>query len=191
MYKEYVPTKEEEEFRIMSECYAPGCKNIAISQDNYCFSHTNCDSFSLTDSKEAIIDNLIAQFNIDKIIEELNLGQGYEAKDLFLDLVKVTLGQRQLEYGDPAPQLTRIGRMWGAMLDVPDIPPEKVAALHVAEKLIRMDARVHLDSHVDVCGYVSIMVDFLVLYGKLGTEDIKNRIITLIRKIMEMQKEQR
>jgi hypothetical protein len=64
------------------------------------------------------------------------------------------LGERQEEYGDPAPNFVKTGRVWGALLGLPDIPAYQVALMMDAFKSVRIMANPdHLDSWNDKIGY--------------------------------------
>ena len=68
--------------------------------------------------------------------------------------VKEVLDDRQKEYGSARKNFTAIGRMWGALLSVPDINPEIVALMFDAAKSVRLIANPeHKDSWLDKEGY--------------------------------------
>ena len=69
-------------------------------------------------------------------------------------------GPREATYGHPADHFAATGRMWGALLSarlglrVPDVPPDLVALMFIADKSVRLcETPGHRDSLVDVCGY--------------------------------------
>lgn len=62
-------------------------------------------------------------------------------------------GDRGDDYGHPAEDFTRAGRMWGAILDRDDIPPELVGLCMVAVKISREVHRPKRDNRVDMAGY--------------------------------------
>ena len=65
--------------------------------------------------------------------------------------------ERQAEYGDAIPNLTRIGRGWGAILDIDDIPAWQVSLMMDYLKTIRCSINPqHEDSWDDKEGYTSI-----------------------------------
>jgi len=79
-------------------------------------------------------------------------GWAPKASDLGHALVT---GARQSDYGHPINDFTRTGRMWGAILGIPDVPPEKVGLCMVALKLSR-ESHKHLeDNLVDGHGYLN------------------------------------
>jgi len=68
--------------------------------------------------------------------------------------VKEVLDDRQKEYGSARKNFTSIGRMWGALLSIPDISPEIVALMFDAAKSVRLVANPeHEDSWIDKEGY--------------------------------------
>jgi hypothetical protein len=70
------------------------------------------------------------------------------------DRVKKILKDREGDYGDAKVNLTAIGRMWGALLQIDDIPAYRVALMMDAFKSVRCFANPHkLDSWDDKEGY--------------------------------------
>jgi nucleoside 2-deoxyribosyltransferase len=62
-------------------------------------------------------------------------------------------GARQNAYGHPADDFARTGRMWGAILGIPDVTPALVGLCLAAVKISReVNAPKH-DNLVDLCGY--------------------------------------
>ena len=73
-------------------------------------------------------------------------------------------GDRAATYGDPLPDFTRIGQVWGALLDIDPVPAHTVAAMLAGLKLVRSQiSPAHQDNWVD-----------LVAYGALGA-DVEER----------------
>lgn len=65
-------------------------------------------------------------------------------------------GDREANYGHPVKDFTRIGRGWAAILDLPEIPPEKVALMMGWLKMSRLIGNPgHRDSNVDWAGYAA------------------------------------
>lgn len=62
-------------------------------------------------------------------------------------------GERQEAYGHPFVNFTRIGRMWGGLLGIPDIPPNIVAMMLQNVKQAREVASHQDDNLDDVDGY--------------------------------------
>lgn len=66
------------------------------------------------------------------------------------------LSDRQETYGDSKENFARIGRMWGAILDTPDIPAHVVALMFDSAKTIRaIKNPKHDDSWIDKLGYTT------------------------------------
>lgn len=66
---------------------------------------------------------------------------------------RVVSGPRQEAYGSPYDDHTRVGRMWGAILGVPDIPAHIVSMMMVAVKVSREVNEHGRDNLVDIAGY--------------------------------------
>ena len=62
-------------------------------------------------------------------------------------------GARQESYGHPFDDFTRTGRMWGAILGIPDIPPAQVGLCMAAVKISREVNAEKRDNRVDLAGY--------------------------------------
>ena len=64
------------------------------------------------------------------------------------------LDSRQKDYGDAKDNFTAIGRMWGALLQIEDIPAFQVALMMVQFKTVRASKNPHKpDSWDDLEGY--------------------------------------
>lgn len=61
---------------------------------------------------------------------------------------------RMEKYGIPTESWTRIGRCWGAMLGVPDIPAEICLLMMAQMKNIRETYEHNDDNNIDAAGYV-------------------------------------
>lgn len=62
-------------------------------------------------------------------------------------------GDRGDDYGHPVEDFTRTGRMWGAILGIPDVPPDRVGLCMAALKIGREVNRHKRDNLVDLAGY--------------------------------------
>lgn len=62
-------------------------------------------------------------------------------------------GDRGAAYGHPIEDFARSGRIWGAILGIPDVPPEKVALCMVGVKISREVNSPKRDNRVDGAGY--------------------------------------
>jgi hypothetical protein len=67
--------------------------------------------------------------------------------------VALAEGARNEFYGPPIEDFGRTGRMWGAILGIPDVEPEKVALCLIAVKISRESFRHHQDNVRDISGY--------------------------------------
>jgi hypothetical protein len=66
-------------------------------------------------------------------------------------------GPRQESYGHPFSDFSRTGRIWGAILGVPDIPPDKVALCLIGVKISREVNAPKRDNRVDTAGYAEAL----------------------------------
>ena len=65
------------------------------------------------------------------------------------------LTERLAEYGDAHTEFTRIGRIWGALLNMDDLAPYEVALMMDALKSVRITKNpFHEDSWIDKQGYI-------------------------------------
>ena len=63
-------------------------------------------------------------------------------------------GDRQADYGHPIEDFTRTGRMWAAILGLPEVSAEQVALCMVGVKISREVNRPKRDNRVDGVGYL-------------------------------------
>jgi hypothetical protein len=79
--------------------------------------------------------------------------------------VKQILNERQEEYGDAITNFTKIGIIWGTLLDVGDIEPYQVALMMDALKTVRcFDNPSHKDSWLDKQGYTQHGLEIAGVY---------------------------
>lgn len=69
------------------------------------------------------------------------------------DAYGLVFGVRGETYGHPADDFARTGRMWGAILGLPDLAPETVGLMLAALKISRESHRPKRDNRVDLAGY--------------------------------------
>lgn len=62
-------------------------------------------------------------------------------------------GDRAKTYGHPSLIYTRVGRVWGAILGIPDIPPATVCLMLAGMKIGRHAERRNPDNLIDCAGY--------------------------------------
>jgi hypothetical protein len=79
-------------------------------------------------------------------------------------------GDRGAAYGHPIDDFARTGRIWGAILGIPDVPPEKVGLCMVGVKLSREVNAPRRDNRTDVAGYAET-VDMIHARAALGEAD--------------------
>src|ERR1035437_6141908 len=79
-------------------------------------------------------------------------------RELILDNAKMLIsGERRQTYGDAETDFTRTGRMWAAVLDIPEITAEQVALCMTLVKVGRLcSTPTHRDSWIDGCGYLGL-----------------------------------
>lgn len=71
---------------------------------------------------------------------------------------KLTNGARRKDYGHPIDDFTRTGRMWGAILDLPQaVTPEQIALCMTAVKMSRQCHTPKRDNIVDGAGYLNTL----------------------------------
>jgi hypothetical protein len=79
--------------------------------------------------------------------------------------LKKILDERQYEYGDAITNFTKIGIIWGALLDIDKIEPHQVALMMDALKTVRcFDNPSHLDSWLDKKGYTEHGLEIAEFY---------------------------
>jgi hypothetical protein len=71
--------------------------------------------------------------------------------------IEALLKERGRMYGDATDNFTAVGRGWGAILDIQDIPPHQVALMMDFLKTIRCSINpTHEDSWQDKAGYCEL-----------------------------------
>lgn len=70
---------------------------------------------------------------------------------------EIVHGARQADYGHPFDDFSRTGRMWAAILGVPEITPEQVALCMIAVKVSRHVNLPKFDNLVDIAGYAETL----------------------------------
>jgi len=67
---------------------------------------------------------------------------------------EIVNGQRNSDYGHPLDDFGRTGKIWAAILGLPEVTPQQVAMCMVGIKLSRQCNRAKRDNLVDGCGYL-------------------------------------
>lgn len=87
-----------------------------------------------------------------------DIGHEYrEEAKCVLSEVSGFIDERVGTHPDPRNELSAIGRMWGSLLGIGAIPPEKVALLLICLKVARAwEKPDHEDNFLDIAGYAAI-----------------------------------
>jgi hypothetical protein len=72
------------------------------------------------------------------------------------EATRIVYGARQASYGSPTENFTRIGRMWGAILGVPDVSPRLVNLCLTTVQISRLVNAPRRETLVDLIGYAEI-----------------------------------
>ena len=75
------------------------------------------------------------------------------AETVLEEAQRIIYGDRQEAYGHPFDDFGRTGRMWGAILGIPDIPPATVGLMLAAVKISREVNRPGRDNLTALAGY--------------------------------------
>lgn len=78
---------------------------------------------------------------------------GTHSQTVLEEALTLIYGARNAAYGPPERDMGRTGRMWGAILGLPDIPAETVALMMCAVKMSRQVNKPGRDNIVDLAGY--------------------------------------
>ena len=81
-------------------------------------------------------------------------------------------GDRQWAYDHPKDNCTRIGQIWGTILERDSIPPETVALMMIGLKVARQMFRPTRDNLVDIAGY-SRVIDLILDEPKQYDPDLR------------------
>jgi hypothetical protein len=79
-----------------------------------------------------------------------------EEENIFELAQKLVSTDRRKQYGPPDQHLKDVGRIWGAILQIEDISPTKVALMMTGLKLARESFAPKKDNRVDAIGYIHI-----------------------------------
>ena len=106
-------------------------------------------------SKGAQLEVLMAR-ELELPILDVETMQPY-SETVLQEAQRLVGGDRGKDYGHPIDDFTRTGRMWGAILGIDDVPPEKVALCMVAVKMSRECNAPKRDNVVDIAGYAQTL----------------------------------
>ena len=87
----------------------------------------------------------------------LELPEPVQGESILQEAQRLVHGPRQGAYGHPFEDFTRTGRIWGAILGIPDVPPDKVALCLVGVKISREVNAPKRDNRVDMAGYAEAL----------------------------------
>lgn len=77
--------------------------------------------------------------------------------EILEEAARLISGDREDTYGSAIADFTRTGKMWAAILGVPEVTAEQVALCMAAVKIGRLcHTPNHPDSWVDACGYLAL-----------------------------------
>ena len=85
---------------------------------------------------------------------------------------RLVAGDRQWAYDHPKDNCTRIGQIWGTILERDSIPPETVALMMIGLKVARQMFRPTRDNLVDIAGY-SRVIDLILEAPKQYDPDLR------------------
>ena len=107
---------------------------------------------------------------LDDVKAQEDLPEKFQRESVLQEAERLINGQRQSDYGHPIDNFTQTGRMWGAILNIPDTPAETVGLMMVAAKVSR-ETNVHKrDNLVDMAGYAGT-VEKIVSRRAAGLDD--------------------
>ena len=114
-------------------------------------------------------EDIAAKLKKDAFGPDLLLGKPELPSSGMLSRAEKIVDERMKKYGVPTESWTRIGRMWGAYLDIDDIPAEVCLQMMTMVKKIRERYEHHPDNWEDDAGYVDcahrVMTDKLKKEG--------------------------
>ena len=77
----------------------------------------------------------------------------FKAGTVLQEAERLVHGERGAFYGHPIDDYTRTGRIWGAILGIPDIDPRICTLMMAAVKISREVNHPKRDNRVDLAGY--------------------------------------
>jgi hypothetical protein len=109
-------------------------------------------------SKGANLEHHCAKLMNLKIFDEnydlINLNESEVNKKSICEIAdNLVSSDRQSTYGHPYDNFKDIGRVWGMILNLPDIAPEKVGLMMAGVKIAREKFLPKRDNLIDLCGY--------------------------------------
>jgi nucleoside 2-deoxyribosyltransferase len=96
----------------------------------------------------------IAVYDATKVVAAENVAPKKPADETILqEAQRLVHGNRGADYGHPIDDYTRTGRMWGAILGLPDIDPRICCLMMAAMKISRETNKHKRDNLTDLAGY--------------------------------------
>lgn len=124
----------------------------------------SCDALAVLpgwqNSKGASLEVTVAQA-LDMPVLDADSMESYH-EPVTLEANRLVDGPRAKAYGHPADDFARSGRMWGAILNIPDVAPEKVGLCMAAVKISREVNLPARDNRVDLAGYAETIEKIMV-----------------------------
>lgn len=102
-------------------------------------------------AKELVVARLLALQEMDAVT--FAPMPKLEGESALQEAQRLVHGNRGADYGHPIDDYTRTGRMWGAILGVPDIDPRICCLMMAAVKVSREVNKPKRDNRVDLAGY--------------------------------------
>ena len=101
-----------------------------------------------------MFERITEELKRDVLGPDLVLGKPQLPASGILSEAERIVDERMDKYGVPTESWTRIGRMWGAYLDIDDIPAEVCLQMMTLVKKIRERYEHNPDNWIDDAGYV-------------------------------------
>lgn len=98
----------------------------------------------------------------------------YAARSIVQEAHDIVHGARHEAYGHPVDDLGRTGRLWAAILGIPEITAEQVALCMVGLKISRECNKHGRDNLVDSAGYLLCIDKIVNERARRGATDAKN-----------------
>lgn len=77
--------------------------------------------------------------------------------DILSEASRLISWDRREMYGDAGVMYATVGRMWGSILGIPDIPSDTVLLMMAAMKVARQSVAPKRDNLVDAAGYLGLI----------------------------------
>ena len=132
----------------------------------------DCDTVMVLEgwrkSKGALLEvNIARELELQIITEDFN---PLDDQTICQEADYLVSEDRGSDYGFPYDDFSRTGRIWGAVLGIPDVAPEKVGLCMIGVKLSREIHKHKRDNLTDMAGYAKT-VDMIANYYKSHNKD--------------------